>query len=293
MAHVKSTHAPLGRGLIVLGMHRSGTSAVTGAIDALGLPACRVEDRMPAQPSNERGFYESRSLATFDERLMNRLGGTWFVPPTLRSGWQTRRRLLDYQAQAASLFRAAHPFAGWVWKDPRACVLMPFWDLVLGPDMPRIVVLRNPFEIAASLQTRNQLPLELALALCERHLRRSLRDSALRPVLVTAYDELFRDLPNWCKRIASFARSHGVAMPRSIAIGRAQSFLSAELRHFRETRPSADFGAFDGLQRLWAWANERAGVHSALSIKGLPRESLQTEAVFRAVRSRVDHLADS
>jgi hypothetical protein len=293
MAHVNTTQARLGRGLIVLGMHRSGTSAVTGAIDALGFPACRVEDRMPAHQSNERGFYESRSLATFDESLLNRLGGTWFVPPTLRSGWHTRHSLLESQTQAASLFRAAHPVPGWVWKDPRACVLMPFWDLVLGPDMPRIVVLRNPLEIAASLHARNQLPLDLALALSERHLRSSLRDSARRPVLVTAYDEVFGDLPGWCRRIANFARSNGVAMPRSIAVGRAQSFLSAELRHFRETRPGPDFGAFDGLQRLWLWANERTGVHDALSIKGLPRESVQTEVVFRAVRSGVNQLPDS
>jgi hypothetical protein len=292
MAPVKTAHAPLGRGLIVLGMHRSGTSAVTGAIDALGLPACRVEDRMPAQQSNERGFFESRSLAAFDERLLNRLGGTWFVPPTLRAGWQARRGLLDSKAQAANLFRDAHPFQSWVWKDPRACVLMPFWDLVLGPDMPRLVVLRNPLESAASLQSRNQLPLELGLALSERHLRSSFRDSAERPVLVTAFDELFDDLPRWSKRVFEFARSNGVAMPASLGIDNAQAFLSDELRHFRETTRSADFGVFDGLQRLWTWAYDRIGAHNALSIKGLPRESHETEAVFRAVRARVDHLAD-
>ena len=293
MARVKSAHAPLGRGVIVLGMHRSGTSAVTGAIDALGLPACRVEDRMPAQQSNERGFYESRTLAAFDERLLNRLGGTWFVPPTLRGGWQNRRGLLETQAEAASLFRDAHPFPSWVWKDPRACVLMPFWDLVLGPDVPRIVVVRNPLEIAASLKSRNQLPMELGLALSERHLRTSIRDSAMRPVLVTAYDELFDDLPTWCSRISDFLRSNGVAMPGSLGIDKAKTFLADELRHFRETNATADFGVFDGLQRLWSWARDRVGAHGSLSIKGLPRESHQTEAVFRAVRTSVDQLADA
>lgn len=270
--------APLGRGVIVLGMHRSGTSAVTGVIDALGLSACRSDDRMPAGRWNVRGNYESRSLSNFDERLLNHLGGAWWAPPAPPDGWAEDGELDDLRAEAAGLFAAAYPFHYWVWKDPRACVLMPFWDLVLRPDMPRVIVLRNPLESAASLERRNQMPRELALALAERSLRTAIRDSGGRPVMLTAYDELFEDLPGWCQRAAGFIRSNGVVIPEPLAVNRANGSLDAELRHFREP----DSGASGDLPTLWVWARDRIGAHSALSIEGLPNESPDNEGVFRA-----------
>jgi hypothetical protein len=281
---MESPAGPLGRGIVVLGMHRSGTSAVTGVIDALGLPACRSDDRWPAHEWNARGNYESRSLSLFDERLLNHLGGAWWAPPALRAGWAKGRSLLDLRAEAARVFADAYPYRHWVWKDPRACVLMPFWDLVLGPDMPRIVVLRNPLESAASLERRNRMPRELALALVERSLRSAIRDSAGRPVVVTAYDELFRDLDGWCRRVAEFIRSNGLAMPGPLAVDRAQGFLDAELRHHHEADLVPESGVPAGLRRLWTWALKRIGAHDSLSIAGLPRESADTEAVLQAHR---------
>jgi hypothetical protein len=283
-AYMKVPIGPLGRGIVVLGMHRSGTSAVTGVIDALGLPACRPDDRMPVRRWNARGNYESRSLSRFDERLLSHLGGAWWAPPTLREGWAENGSLLGFRAEAAGQFADAHPFQNWVWKDPRACVLMPFWDLVLGPDMPRIVVLRNPLESAASLESRNRMPRELALALAERSLHSAIRDSAGRPVLVTAYDELFDDLRGWCHRVAEFIRTNGLAMPGPLAVKRAQGFLDAELRHHLEVDFGPESGGSEGLRRLWTWARERIGAHAALSIEGLPNESLETEALLHAQR---------
>jgi hypothetical protein len=274
---------PLGRGVVVLGMHRSGTSAVAGLIEALGLPACRSEDRMPARRWNARGNYESRSLSLFDERLLNHLGGAWWAPPTLRESWAEDRGLVDLRVEAARLFAVAHPFRYWVWKDPRACVLMPFWDLVLGPDMPRVIVLRNPLESAASLESRNRMPRELALALAERSLHSAFHDSAGRAVLVTAYDGLFDDLQGWCHRTAEFIHTNGVPLPGPLPIERAQSFLDGNLRHHRE--PEFGPGAPEGLSRVWTWARERIGVHAALVIDGLPAESAETEERLQAQRS--------
>jgi hypothetical protein len=284
MPDMQVMEGPLGRGVVVLGMHRSGTSAVTGVIDALGLPACRSDDRMPPRRWNARGNYESRSLSLFDERLLNHLGGAWWSPPTLREGWAEDSGLLELRAEAARLFANAHPFRNWVWKDPRACVLMPFWDLVLGPDMPRVVVLRNPLESAASLERRNGMPRDLALALAERSLRSAIRDSAGRPALVTAYDELFDDLDGWCHRVAEFIRSNRLVLPAAVAVERAQGFLDAELRHHREHDLGPESGASEALRHLWTWARERIGVHAALAIEGLPSESAETEMRLHAHR---------
>ena len=288
MLEVRVEERPLGHGVVVLGMHRSGTSAVTGMIDALGLPACRPEDRMPARRWNARGNYESRSLSLFDERLLNDLGGAWWAPPDLHEGWADDSSLVDLRTEAARLFADAHPFENWVWKDPRACVLMQFWDLVLGGDMPRIVVLRNPLESAASLASRNHMTRELALALAERSLRSAIHDSEGRPVLITAYDELMDDVDGWCRRTTEFIRSNGVAIPSSPPTDVAREFLEPGLRHHRQPELGSESRAPEGLLRLWVWARERTGTHQALSIDNLPVESATTEALFQAYRQAPD-----
>jgi hypothetical protein len=274
----------LGRGIVVLGMHRSGTSAVTGVMDALGLPACIASDRFPTQRWNARGNYESSSLSIFDDQLLQLMGATWWAPPALSAGWAGRREISGMRDRGRRLFAAAHPTGRWVWKDPRACLLMPFWDLVLGPDMPRIVVLRNPAESAGSLLERNGIPREHAYALTERSLARSLRDSAGRPVFITTYDDLMAGIDDWCRRAAAYASANGVPMPHPLAISAAAGFVDASLRHHREPADLAkEQGVSLGLRRLWSWAMERRGAHDALSIKGLPRESQATSALLHGI----------
>jgi hypothetical protein len=265
----------VGRGVVVLGMHRSGTSAVTGVIDALGLPACITGDRLSPRKWNARGNFESRSLSIFDELLLNHLGGTWWAPPALADGWAASTSLADLRAEAAKLFRAVHPLEHWVWKDPRACVLMQFWDLVLGKDTPRIVVLRNPVESAASLARRNNMPPDLALSLAERSLRTALRDSAGRPLLISTYDELLDDLEAWCESVASFLRGCDLPMPEPLRIDAAREFVDPSLRHQKAGR-SAPPNGVTRLPAIWPWALQRRGPHESFSVESLPAESVRT-----------------
>jgi hypothetical protein len=279
----------LGRGVVVLGMHRSGTSAVTGIIDSLGLPACRQDDRFPVRRWNARGNYESASLSTFDESLLTMLGGCWYAPPLPATGWATRSELGSWRSRAKALFSAAHPSGRWAWKDPRACVLMPFWDLVLGTGVPRIVVLRNPLESAASLFERNSMSLSHSLALAERSLRTSLRDSQGHPALITVYDDVLEGVDSWCLKAADFLAAKGLSLADPLPVAAARSFLDESLRHHRSTRDlSSEPAAEDGLKRIWAWAMERRGAHQALSIEGLPPESPETDDVLRAARAGLD-----
>src|SRR6478736_1890747 len=69
--------------VVVLGMHRSGTSVATRLAALRGLALCLPDDLLAGFPGNPRGHWESRSLLAFDERLLGELGGTWFCPPSL------------------------------------------------------------------------------------------------------------------------------------------------------------------------------------------------------------------
>ena len=266
----------LGRGLIVVGPHRSGTSAVTGALEALGLHACRQDDRFPPSAWNERGYYESRSLAILDETLLHHLGGAWWAPPDPGPNWARDEGFGALRLEAARLFGEAHSFDQWVWKDPRACVLLPFWDLVLGADMPRLIVLREPEAIAASLEARNQMPREFAIALVERSLRLALRDSAERPVMITAYEDALADADAWCRQVVAFMHQVGLSTAEPTSFDGALDLLDPGLRHHR---PESERNRSAGW--LWQWAYERRGIHPSLAIHGLPDEAPETDANIR------------
>src|SRR5437899_738227 len=75
-------------GVFVLGMHRSGTSAVSRSVNAFGVPFGDPADAIQAAPDNPEGFGESRALVTANERLLHVLGGRWDAPPLLLPGWE-------------------------------------------------------------------------------------------------------------------------------------------------------------------------------------------------------------
>jgi hypothetical protein len=77
--------------VIVIGMHRSGTSLVAGMLAQLGVYMGPIQ--LPAAEAGERneglftsGYAEAEELHVLNERLLARAGGSWCVPgPFLRA----------------------------------------------------------------------------------------------------------------------------------------------------------------------------------------------------------------
>src|ERR1700686_4834744 len=67
-------------GVVVLGMHRSGTSAATRLVNVLG-PATCAPAEMVRGPWNPSGHFESRSLMHLNNALLTQMGRTWWYPP--------------------------------------------------------------------------------------------------------------------------------------------------------------------------------------------------------------------
>jgi len=61
--------------VLVLGMHRSGTSAIMRGLKAIGV---QLGDHL-AEPAedNIRGFWEDKEVIAFNEKLLNILGSRW------------------------------------------------------------------------------------------------------------------------------------------------------------------------------------------------------------------------
>jgi hypothetical protein len=199
-------------GVIVVGMHRSGTSVVARALHRLGLAVARREDLMGAAPSNPTGHFESWSLTALNDELLLALGGTWSAPPDLAPGWEEGQVAGSLRERAAEVFRRAHPEDPWVWKDPRTSLLLPFWRGVLGPH-PVVLVFRHPAEVARSVEVRDGHPPALGVALWSRYVRTSLRDAVGLPVFVAGWDRLRGDPDGWSASLASWLAEAGIAAP--------------------------------------------------------------------------------
>ena len=222
--------------LVVLGMHRSGTSSVAGALALLGARAPQTLMR-PAE-DNPKGFWESEVLAGLNDRLLAAGGSTWH-------DW--RRFDLAAVAEVLPAFRAeaadklAEEFGGAdliVLKDPRICRLFDFWRGVLEDSGYRVVVvspLRPPAEVAASLMARNDMSRSHALRLWLRHVSDAERASRGLPRRFMAWSDFIAD---WRGQVDRMSREMGVALDRSPeADARVDDFLSADLKHQNTDEP--------------------------------------------------------
>lgn len=140
--------------VLVLGMHRSGTSAVTGLLEEQGMwtgepPAATVH--------SPRGTRENRRIRRLHERILRQNGATWWRPPAGPVALRPRHRA----RRDAILSEADRPTA--VVKDPRILLLLELWrDLAVR----RIGVIRNPVSVAHSLLARGAPATDLGFAGC-------------------------------------------------------------------------------------------------------------------------------
>jgi hypothetical protein len=153
--------------LVVLGMHRSGTSSVAGALTLLGAVPPRT--LMAPAADNPRGFWESDVVMAMDDRLLAEGGATWSDWRPLAAAGHANAPDERIIAVLKSEFGDADTI---VLKDPRMCRLFPAWRTALDAAGYRSLIvtpLRTPSEVAASLQARNPLSMDQGLRLWLRH----------------------------------------------------------------------------------------------------------------------------
>lgn len=216
----------------VLGMHRSGTSALTGVLQRLGVDIGPEHYRMLPAADNPRGFWEHQRLTNFNDEILATLGGTWATPPELASGWEQSPALDDLHARVTR--QLTEDFGSspvWGWKDPRTCLTLPFWQRIVTPQR-YVIALRNPVDVAHSLAQRNGLAADLSVNLWLRYIRDALVYSAGSPRLFVTFDALVERGDVEVARLAAFVSPLTVTPE---ARQHATALVETELRHHRAT----------------------------------------------------------
>ncbi|MGH2719899.1 MAG: sulfotransferase family protein [Actinomycetota bacterium] len=278
-------------GLIIVGMHRSGTSAVAQMVHRMGVFIGPRQDLIIADPTNPTGHWESWTLTAVNGTLLATCGGTWSAPPPLLPGWQLDPDLDDVLALGWRAFPLVYPQQPWVWKDPRICLTLPFWrERVIDVPLAALLVLRNPLEVAQSLHARNALPKGQGLALWERSMGRAVANLRGLPTLVLSYEDLLEGtaagagdpvLGLW-----SYLTEVGVVAGDGPPEGAGQVLVGG-LRHGRysaeDLRRDPDVSAAQAA--LYEVLQGLRGAHDSFSPPDLPAETPSTASLLDEARA--------
>jgi hypothetical protein len=221
--------------ILVLGMHRSGTSALTRVVNLLG--AALPRNLMPAAPANnEAGFWEPQDLWTLHDQMLGEVGSRWDDWRSLDLSMLPPYRFEHYKAeigrQIAEEYGDAQELI--VLKEPRICRFAPFFTGLLaelGYKSHYLLPLRNPLGVIASLARRDGLTEGFAALLWLRHVLDAEAATRAMPRAIVSYDALLAD---WQTTVRILSSRLGVEWPVAFGEvgGEIEKFLSTELRHF-------------------------------------------------------------
>ena len=222
--------------VIILGMHRSGTSALAGTLSHLGVDL--PQDLMRPNPANPKGYFESQKAAMLNDALLKTAGSAWCDLHEVNPEWYLSPRYGEYMVRAAELLTEEFgTSAFFLLKDPRICRLLPFWRAVLDGQriVPRFVCIhRHPQEVGASLSRREGWSASRGLLLWLRHVLDAEAGSRGAPRVLLSYDMLLSNWQQTVRQIGEGLNLHWPINPGAVADD-VSAFLSESLRHHKAT----------------------------------------------------------
>lgn len=242
--------------ILVLGMHRSGTSAMAGISHLCG--AAAPAGMMDAAFDNPTGFWESLPITALNEAIFMSLGCHWFDALTFDAANIDAVSRRDLVARCiAALTKEFGDAPLLVLKDPRLSLLLDFWlpafaasNVAVAP----ILALRHPAEVVSSMRRRDGMPVDIAGPMWLHYTLQSERRTRGQPRAVLSYDRLLQD---WRGSLARVSTEAGIAWP--IRFGSVTAEIAEFLRpHMRHHHAAAGKVAV-GRQPLSAWIAETYG----------------------------------
>ena len=178
--------------IVVLGMHRSGTSLVTELIAAMGSYAGPPDKLTPPDMFNPSGYWEHVDVGQITRDVLKTFNGNWTNVARVTMSALSPDQRADFVARAKEVARSLSGRDSFVMKDPRMSLIFPLWAKALENPIC-VIAWRDPLAVARSLKHRDKRPLLGSLALWEHYNRVLLRDTEGLPRVLVAYDELLAD----------------------------------------------------------------------------------------------------
>ena len=258
--------------LVVAGMHRSGTSAMSRLLSLAGgaLPGNIIQPG----PDNPTGFWEPADMVGLNDRILAAVGSRWDDVFGHRVGPAVWERRTDFADEARAFLADGYADAtAAVLKDPRASLMIRFWDGALraeGLNPVYVVMVRHPLEVAASIKARgdaSEASAVMAWAACMLSVERDTRGLTR---LFVDYDDLLTD---WRAVLARVQAASDGALPslQPKAEAEIDGFLSPDQRHHRaaESDLAARGDLWSGALTTLSWMRAAA--------KGVEPDAIQLD----------------
>lgn len=251
--HQRTHPTTYANAILVLGMHRSGTSAVAGLLGLAGANLGEERDLLPAHThDNPAGYWERQDIVAAHDAILDANGYKWdriagFDPTRLQADSIAKL----HERVGRVLGALASPGRPLLVKDPRLCLLLPHW-LPLLDNPACIVVVRDPREIAASMRNgpRGVYTSHYLIALWEKYLRTALATLNGRPALFIDYATLLNSPETQYHRLASGLTALGINGLHEPDSGLLRRFVD---RRLQRSQPIAHVQLSEEQESLRLW----------------------------------------
>jgi len=239
------------RALLILGMHRSGTSAVTRVVNLLG---AKIGDRLvPPGYDNPSGFWENATAVEINEQLLRDLGRTWYDMREMPDDWMetaAAAKALDLARKFIRRDLGGSRFCAL--KDPRICLTVPLWIKAfesLKFEVDCLFVVRDPREVVESLHRRNDWPRSPLYLMWVQYLLEAEAATRGHHRVMVSYDQMLDDWRTCAERVAKELHLAWPVKPDDAATA-IDAYLDRDQRHHRaDDKMEADSDEMPALVR--------------------------------------------
>ena len=236
--------------LFVLGMHRSGTSAITGALRLCGAWVGEEKELIEKNPENSLGFWERRDIRRICDRLLHSAKAEWWRVTEFDPQAIPYEILTEQRWKFEQIVSVLNKHEAWVIKEPRLCLLLPLLRHCVEKPIC-IHVYRNPLEVARSLQARNGFSISAGLALWEAYNLHALNTSIELPYISVSHESLMsypkETLDALSEDIEEFAPGHPIKSDSEFI----ERFIDPVLYHQRATDEETEDYLLPSQRALW------------------------------------------
>jgi hypothetical protein len=275
--------------ILLLGMHRAGTSVLAHLIHLMGAHIGDNDELIPAHPTyNPTGFFERTDLINTHERFLQRQGCEWnrigrfdlgAVEPAARDALRT-----ELAAMCGRIDSQGHPL---LVKDPRLCLLLPVWhEMIQGPF--HVFAVRDPRKIADSLLRSfpGVFTTHFLLAMWQKYMTTALCALRGKPVLFLAYEQLLEAPEFAAARLLRGLRALGVRGLRDVAQAQVRALLDRNLNRSSLPHHATLSHAQIELQR---WMLQQCEADEAVQVDHLPEFDVPDASLLELERVREEY----
>ncbi|WMJ72091.1 glycosyltransferase [Cytophagaceae bacterium ABcell3] len=209
--------------VIVLGMHRSGTLAISTVLEKLGIHPS-LKNQISESNDNTLNSFEKRDdIGKINDLILEEINCNWFsisnYSPEKFDSEISEKTKGYIKNLVKKTYSETH--TDFYLSDPRFCLTGKVWEKYLS-FTAYIFVYRNPIEVAQLLREKNRFSLDFSLALWEKYVKSGVTQIDNQPYLLVDYNSLTKEPELIYEQIILFLSAHGFTFksrnPKEMAI---------------------------------------------------------------------------